>query len=196
MAEQDDNIKEDAASTAETSSATPTPTADGQKPAADSQPPVDELATARAEAADNLAGWKRANADYANLKKDMERMRGELIRFACGSLIAELLPVLDSFRKAAAGLPVGAEGRPPDVTQLQQWAGGVDRIRQQLEAVTKKAGVTAIEEVGVAFDPVLHEAVMARKQVGTDPGRVIEVYETGYKHHDRVLRAAKVIVSE
>ncbi|MFA6603308.1 MAG: nucleotide exchange factor GrpE [Patescibacteria group bacterium] len=171
-----------------------------QQPHAASEPSAaddsQELTSARAEAVDNLAGWKRANADYANLKKDMERMREEFTKFACGSLVAELLPVLDSFRKAAAGLPTGADGGPPDVAQLQQWVGGVDRIRQQLETVMKKAGVTAIEAAGAEFDPALHEAMMTRRQEGVASGQVVEVLETGYRLHDRVLRAAKVIVAE
>jgi molecular chaperone GrpE len=197
MAEQNDNIKEESGSAAGQSpaagSASVSPV---QEPTANGPKPVDDLVQARAEAADNLAGWKRANADYANLKKDMERMREELVKFACSSLVAELLPVLDSFRKAAAGLPVGDASRPPDVARFQQWAGGIDRIRQQLETAMKKAGVTAIGAVGDAFDPVLHEAVLTRKQLGTEAGQVIEVHETGYKLHDRILRAAKVIVSE
>ncbi len=167
-----------------------------QTAAAPAAPPEDELAKARAEAADYLAGWQRAKADYANLKKEMERAREELVKYACAGFISELLPVVDNFKKAAAHEPKFDATPPPDAGQLKQWAAGIGQIRQQIDTVLKKAGVTAIEETGIAFDPSIHEAMMTRKQEGAAPDLVIQVLEPGYKLHDKVLRPAKVIVSE
>ena len=160
--------------------------------AADSQAPGDELAQAKAKADEYLAGWKRALADYANLQKAADKAREELSRFACAGLVGELLPVLDGFRKAADHAPAAGA----DEASLRQWIDGVKLVEQQLETVLKKAGLAAVAETGTAFDPTVHEAMMTRKQEGAEPGQVIEVLEAGYKLHDKVIRAAKVVVSE
>jgi len=155
-------------------------------------PPVDELSLSKARADEYLAGWKRALADYANLQKAAEKAREDVVKFACAGIVGNLVPVLEGFRKAAGQVP--APGA--DEAALRQWIDGVKLIEQQLENVLKKAGLSAVAETGVAFDPVVHEAMMARKQEGVEPGKIIEVLEAGYRLHDRVIRPAKVVVSE
>ncbi len=166
----------------------PEPVQSGATPAS----PADELALFKARADEYLAGWKRALADYANLQKAAEKAREDLVKFACAGLVGNLLPVLEGFRKAAGQVPQPGA----DEAALRQWIEGVRLIEQQLENVLKKAGLTAVAETGAAFDPVVHEAMMTRKQDGVEPGQVIEVLEAGYRLHDKVIRAAKVVVSE
>ena len=56
-----------------------------------------ELAEARAKAAENLANWQRAQADFINFKRRLELDRDEALKYAQLSLFQELLPVLDDF---------------------------------------------------------------------------------------------------
>jgi molecular chaperone GrpE len=149
---------------------------------------LDELAEAKALADEHLHGWKRAMADYANLKKETEAARADVHKFACVSLAAELLPVLDSFRKAS-------QEKPEDSSKLAQWADGIARIRDQFESIMRKAGVEAIDKTGVPFDPNIHEAMSTKSVEGVPPDQVVEVLIPGYRMHDRVIRAAKVVVS-
>ncbi len=151
--------------------------------------PQDELLKAQSLAEENMAGWKRAMADYANLKKENERDRAEIARYASATLIASLLPILDSFIKANAARPTDG-----DAQKMTQWADGIALVRAQFESAMKSAGVTVIDDSGGAFDPSKHEAMMMEK--GDTPGVIIRVLEPGYKLHDRVLRPAKVVVSE
>jgi molecular chaperone GrpE len=62
--------------------------------------------------------------------------------------------------------------------------------------VLKDAGVKIISETGVPFDPSIHEALLREKRDGMASDTVITVIEAGYKLHDRVLRPAKVTISE
>jgi len=60
----------------------------------------------------------------------------------------------------------------------------------------KAEGVTQIE-VDSTFDPTNMEAIATvPAPEGCEPGSIIEVVEVGYMYHDRVLRAARVIVAE
>jgi molecular chaperone GrpE len=150
-------------------------------------PPGDDL---QKKCDEYLEGWKRATADYANLKKEHERERADFAKYAAANALSSLLPVLDSFAKADAAKPT----RFAEAAQHAQWADGVSLVRQQFEGAMRSAGVAAIDQAGVPFDPTLHEAMMLQK--GGAPGTVLKVLEPGYKLHDRVLRPAKVVVAE
>lgn len=140
-----------------------------------------------------LEGWKRAMADYANLKKENERGQTELAKYAAAGLVASLLPVLDGFTKAEAAKPA----RLAEAARHAQWSDGVSLVKAQFESVLKNAGVTAIDETGVPFDPSKHEAMIMEKRDKDHPaGEVIRVLESGYRLHDRVIRPAKVVVAE
>ncbi|MBN1585548.1 nucleotide exchange factor GrpE [Candidatus Uhrbacteria bacterium] len=145
--------------------------------------------------AEYRAGWQRAMADYANLKREAERQRSDLSRYACADLVAQLLPVIEALRKSSVHEPKPAEGseHPPDIAQ---WIGGIRAIRQQLDSVLAKVGVEMIDGVGVAFDPNIHEAVMTRAVEGSGSGQVVEVLEAGCRVYDRVIRPARVVVGE
>ncbi|MDD5251501.1 MAG: nucleotide exchange factor GrpE [Patescibacteria group bacterium] len=159
--------------------------------------PADELAAAKAQAAEYLDGWKRAMADYANLKKESEREKAEMAKFAAAILVREILPALDSLKQASAENPFASVGgETPDAAKVMAWAAGVGNVAAQLQAALKKAGVEAIEEPGAPFDPHIHEAVTTRKEEGKASGLVLEVLQPGYRMSDRIIRAAKVVVSE
>jgi molecular chaperone GrpE len=61
--------------------------------------------------------------------------------------------------------------------------------------VLSKEGVTVIDPVGQAFDPVEHQAVGQREDPGVPDHTVLEVYLRGYRMGTRVVRPASVVVS-
>lgn len=142
------------------------------------------------KAEEYLAGWQRAQADYANLKKDVERMHEDLAKFACAGLIEKLLPVLDNFTNAGAHAPDTKDDT------VMQWYEGISHVQTQFEQVLYGAGLTIIEEDHIPFDPERHEAMMREAVDGVEAGTVIEILVPGYALHDKVLRAAKVKVAE
>ena len=70
---------------------------------------------------------------------------------------------------------------------------GVKMTLNQLLESLKKFGLEEIPAQGEAFDPELHHAVM--KEASDDPGKVIEVFQKGYRVKDRIIRYAMVKVS-
>ena len=58
-----------------------------------------------------------------------------------------------------------------------------------------KEGLAEIPADG-AFDPHVHEAVLAKPGNGAEPGSVLEVVQRGYRLGDKVVRPARVIVAE
>lgn len=151
-----------------------------------------EAPAADDKAAEYLAGWKRAQADYANLKRESEARVADIARHAAGAFVEQMLPIIDGFEKAHAAYPDES-----DAAKLAQWAAGIGLIKLQLDTLLARAGVTRIAESGVPFDPSFHEAMLQKPADDAHPtGTVLEVLEPGYRMGERVLRPAKVTVAE
>jgi molecular chaperone GrpE len=129
--------------------------------------------------------YLRTLADFENFRKRSEREKSDFHRYANLQLIKELLPVLDNFERAFSHVP-DAEG---------EFARGVDLIYKQLADALQKSGLRAIGEVGVAFDPNIHEAVMREDDPSVPSHTVTQVLQKGYFLHDRLVRPAMVRVA-
>jgi molecular chaperone GrpE len=129
-----------------------------------------------------LTGWKRALADYDNLKKDLGRERGEMRLSALADAAMRMIPVLDNFDAATRFVPAEIDDK------LKNWLNGILFIRAQLEGALKDMGVEPFGAVGEAFDANRHEAV------GGEGATVSEVVARGWKIGERIVRPAKVIV--
>ncbi len=156
-------------------------------------PPASAISETEQKCADYLAGWQRATADYANLKKDMERLRDEVGESAKARTLRPILEVFDSFKKAASHKPEVVATDENKV--LTQWMTGIDGIRSQMESALKNLGVTAIDQSGIPFDANKHEAMLSRADESAASGTVLEVLEPGYIIGDRVVRPARVVVA-
>ena len=134
-----------------------------------------------------LNGWKRAKADYINLKKETEKHQAEMIQFANASLLAQLIPIYDSFKKAFEHVPKDQE--------KTTWVSGMQQIYNQMQSFLNGLGIEEIKTVGHIFDPNLHEAVSKKKVKGKKENEIIEEVAPGYKLHGKVLGPARVIVN-
>ena len=141
----------------------------------------------QAKADDYFAKWQRAAADLANMRRRHEQERQEYMKQANAWLIAELLPVLDSFDRALASMP-------PDLRELT-WVDGIVLVERQLRMVLERAGLTPIEAEGKPFNPTEHEALL-HEESDKPEDTVISELQKGYKLHDRVLRPALVKVAK
>ena len=127
-----------------------------------------------------LEGWQRAKADFINYKKDEAKRGEELLRFAAGSLVAELLVVLDSFDLAL--------GSTDDR--------GMILIRAQLEDILRRHGLEVVSATaGDAFNPERHEAI-GEEASDLPEGAIASVLQKGYALHGRLIRPARVKISK
>ena len=143
-----------------------------------------ELAAARAEAAGLRDAWLRAKAETENVRKQAAIEREKTRKYAIETFAEALLPVRDSLEAT-----LSSEG--VDVETLR---GGVELTMRQLASAFDKAQVVAIDPAGEKFDPNWHQAMTAVPS-GQPPNTVLQVFQKGYRLHDRVLRPALVSVS-
>ena len=150
--------------------------------------PDDDLAVARAEAARNLDGWQRTQAEFANARKRFEKQRAEAYINANADLVAKLLPLLDDFERALATAPAGIQADP--------WLAGVGLVHRKMLSVLEEMSVEPIAAVGEPFDPNMHEALGQEPSDGYDSGVVTREMRRGYRLGDRVIRPSLVMVAE
>ena len=149
-------------------------------------PALDELALARAERDEYLDLAQRVQADFENYRKRAAREQERLIAHAHERLVRELLPILDDLERALEAAERHEEA---------QLVEGVKLVEQSLRSALRREGLVEIETDG-AFDPHVHEALLAQPSDGVEPGSVLEVVQRGYRLGDKVVRPARVIVAE
>jgi len=149
----------------------------------------EELKICQKEKQEYLEGWQRAKADLINFKREAETSRTSFARFATEDLIAELLPVLDSFRMAFSHKPPDGDG--------SDWLKGMEHVYKQLLAVLEGRGVRQIDPTGNPFNPQEHDSVATVPVTEkSEDGTVVETVQLGYALNDKIIRAAKVKVGE
>lgn len=128
--------------------------------------------------------WLRAQADFDNYKKRMQREIQEINLYAGEQLVKDILPVIDNFERALDSEKDTNDG----------FYKGVKLIYQQIIDVLKKHEIQEIEALGKPFDPSYHEAVMMVESEEFKPDTVAEVLLKGYMYHSKVIRPSMVKV--
>ncbi len=131
--------------------------------------------------AERTADLQRVQAEYANYRKRVDRDRTAVRELALAGVLTELLPVLDDI------------GRARDHEEL---TGGFKAVADALESAVGKLGLATFGKQGEAFDPNVHEALMHSYSADVTEPTCVQVLQPGYKVGERILRPARVAVSE
>ena len=140
-----------------------------------------ELANERAEDFENK--YLRAHAEMQNIQRRANEERQLLQRYRSQDLAKAILPSLDNLERALA-----VEGLTDDVKK------GLEMVQESLVHALKEEGIEEIPADG-AFDHNYHMAIQTLPADDEHPADTIaQVFQKGYKLHDRILRPAMVVV--
>ena len=145
-----------------------------------------EVEALREQAAANHDRYLRAVAELENVRRRAARDVANARRYGVEKLAQALLPVLDSLE---AGLATA------DQASAESLRDGKKATMRLLNAALEQVGIKELDPHGEPFDPALHEAMAMAPSEDAEPGTVIEVFQKGYSIHDRLLRAARVVVA-
>ena len=126
-------------------------------------------------------GLQRLQADFQNYRKRVDKERVESTEVVTGLVLAQFLGVLDDVDRAQ---------------EHEELTGGFKAVADQLNAITTKLGLVKFVEVGVTFDPNIHEALMHETSSSVSDTQVTKVLRPGYKFKERILRPAQVVVTD
>ena len=124
-------------------------------------------------------------AEYANYRKRTQREKDALNGDITAAIIGEFLTVIDNFERAASNA----------TADFDSYKKGVEMIFAQFGDILKRLGAEPFGEVGDAFDPSLHNAVMHIESEDFGESVVAQVFSKGYKCGDRIIRCATVQVA-
>jgi molecular chaperone GrpE len=142
---------------------------------------LDQLAGEKAELQDRVL---RAQAEFQNFKKRVERERSEMFEYASMEAVRALLPVLDDFERS-----LKAESSD------KEYVKGMELIYSRFYDGLKKLGLEPIVSLDQPFDPHIHHAVDMVETDEAPPDTVLEEFQRGYNFKGRMLRPAMVKVA-
>jgi molecular chaperone GrpE len=131
------------------------------------------------------AALQRERADAVNLRRQYDEQMASIKQVVKGSVVRELLPVIDNFERALKHVPADLEGN--------EYVKGVQATVKQFEKALEQLGVERIKTVGELFDPKYHEAVSMEDGDGAQEV-VSEELQSGYRIGNDVIRHAMVKV--
>jgi len=179
----------------EVESGSTTPEQNGENNVQGNEPEPDlekQLADAQNEIAELRDKMLRGAAENENFKKRVERERQASLKYAGETIFREILPVVDNLERAITQGVVEGVSAEKNLTALLE---GVQLTLKSVISTLEKFEVKTIESVGKPFDPKHQEAMVMAESDTVPANHVITEFEKGYYYKDRLLRAAKVVVS-
>ena len=139
----------------------------------------------RKEIEEQLDRYQRAQAEFENIRKRLQREKEDAHEYASMGVIESLLPIVDDFQRA-----LDSPGLEPKFRE------GLELINKRIFEVFSRAGLKPIEAGDGKFNPYLHHAVdKAPAENDEQDQQILEVYQPGYLFKDRLLRASIVKVA-
>ncbi len=130
----------------------------------------------------------RKAAEFENYKRRTENDQFNLINYAAESFIVKLLPIVDDFERSMLHIE--------DLENNKSVKDGIKLVHDKLQKLLTEQGVKKMQTKGEPFNVEYHDALMQRKDNSVPPHTVLEEVESGYIYREKVIRHAKVIVSE
>jgi molecular chaperone GrpE len=130
----------------------------------------------------------RMAAEQENFKKRMQRERETALKYAEEAILREILPSLDNLERAVEQCKC-----TPNAEVILT---GVEMTCKGLLNTLEKFGIKALSGEGQPFDPNYHEAVAMESSADVPENQILQEYQKGYMFKDRLIRAAKVVVSK
>ena len=124
---------------------------------------------------------QRLHAEYANYRKRVERDRALSAEVAISSVLLEFLAILDDLDRAAAH---------------NELSGGFKAVADQVIATTSKLGLEKFGDAPSVFDPNIHDALIHETSADVSETTVTKILQPGYKYKERILRPARVVVTD
>jgi len=145
---------------------------------------VAELEEKNGELNDRLL---RRAAEFENYKRRTDNEKTALFKYAAEPFILKVLPIYDDLKRSMEHI---------DNDNLESVREGFKMITDKFAHVLEDQGVKKMETTGKEFDYEYHEALLQQPSNDVPANIIIEEVESGYTYKDKVLKHAKVIVSQ
>ncbi len=143
----------------------------------------EEAKKASEEAADAKDKYLRLAAEYDNFRKRSQKEKDGIYSDAVADTVKEILPIFDNLERAAI------------YEDAEKVAEGLAITAKSIDSMLSKAKIERFGAVGEKFDPNIHNAVLHIEDDTLGEGVIAEVFQTGYRLQDKIIRYAMVKVA-
>lgn len=138
--------------------------------------------------------YLRSQAEMENLRRRTQLELEKRSKFAISSFAQDLLPVNDNLTRAMGSIPESERENQNEL--VKNLLVGLELTQKDLNTALEKNKITAIESIGLVFDPNLHKVVQEVEDPSKPAGTIVQEWQKGYLiGGDRVLREAVVVVT-
>lgn len=147
----------------------------------------DNLKLLKEELKDTKDKLLRALAESENIRKQMDKIRQEGIKYGVQPLAREIINIVDNFDRA---LSTKSELNEKALEE------GFILIKKDILSILDKFNIIKINALGENFDANYHQAMFEKESKDYEEGKVCEIVQEGYRFHDRLLRPVLVGVAK
>ena len=149
---------------------------------------LEKVEQANKEKDEYLDLLQRFKADFENYKKRAQKLSDNSVQISSERIVSKVIdPVEDLSR-----IVNFASDKESDIVPLE----GIEIVYNKFLRILNDEEVTVIDpKIGSEFDPRIHEAILVDNSGNHKPGMIVQLLEKGYKIKDKIIRAAKVVVS-
>ena len=126
---------------------------------------------------------QRLQADFDNFRKQGEKQKQDLIRYANEGLIVKFIDIYEDMERALE-----------NSTNEEEIREGLELIYSKMKNTLEKEGVEEIPAVGEKFDPFKHEALLTVDSPDHENNEIVDELMKGYTLKDKVIKYSKVRV--
>jgi len=130
----------------------------------------------------------RLAADFDNFRKKTDEERPEIEERAQIEFLMQLLPVFDNFERAYQHIP--------QKDKEKGWVKGIIAIEKLFHKILADLNIKKYHLKGKRFNPEEADAIMYVEDKHIPEGFIVEELEPGYKKNGKIIRHARVKVSQ
>ncbi len=148
---------------------------------------IEELEAELAVAKDSML---RKAAELENVRKRVQKERFQLREQVKAEALQDFLPLNDDLLRTLDA--------SKDSAVDENFLAGVEMVSNKFAEILAKHGIEKIDDTDVPFDVNLHDALLRQpaRDEKTPSDTVLQVLERGYRMGEKVIKHAKVIVSQ
>jgi molecular chaperone GrpE len=148
--------------------------------------------TLEQQLADMRDQWLRSMAECENLRRRSTKDREEALKYGATSFARDIVSTFDNLERALQA----ADNIETSDESIKNLVVGIEMTLKDLENVFTRQHIKRVDALHAKFDPNHHQAMFEIESEEHEPGTVLQVVQSGFLMHDRLLRPAMVGVAK
>ena len=132
----------------------------------------------------------RLKAEFENFRKRKNKEISSLLQYDGEGVIKNVLPIIDDIERMVNSI------EETDAKNGESLIEGVNILKSKIDRFLEAKNIEPFGEEGEVLNPELHDAMLTQSDKKKEDNTVLNVFEKGYRYHDKVIRHAKVIVNK